>query len=545
MGPKNQWQGAPWKHKDKSGGSDSSNSWSYWSGAWKAKGQDWRRNQSTDGTLVGYSNMEVPTVGHSTVSIPAATVQGLHAGDAVDGDFLKLVQKHLNSNRRLEGRLRKLQEDAQKKQAQWKAFESHMRDFFLQEKVKFQKDLEGITRETGDLEQQKRQALQALLHVLDNKHPQDMETEPTGAMRPADLGDWDEFVSEASAPVQQAGAGRCGSRSRSHAACRTGPQRFCSYAEVSGGQSGECTTGTTTTAMPLPASMPTCPGQALAPFRQAQLLSACGDPPPLSVAPPSTHVIGRPTSACSRDRYAQASRCSAYVCQAGWQEWAPQVAARPRRYRQAAAPCREKDAATLSGGQRCRNRWRLAPSTGGREQCRCSGVLSDFGRPGPCCAHAPKPGVWQDGVICDSCPRAGGGVGRCASVPELTGLSSGLPGPPAPHVGHTCRVSMYFPPLPIPFFHPPTSAAEEVSFVSRSSRFCFTCWMLAVSVDLRFTPFSYAFPCRCYDSVRGLVRPRHVLSSLLRTQWGCCAFALCRRQVGSPTRAHLCSLRLL
>ena len=207
MGPKNQWQGAPWKHKDKSGGSDSSNSWSYWSGAWKAKGQDWRRNQSTDGTLVGYSNMEVPTVGHSTVSIPAATVQGLHAGDAVDGDFLKLVQKHLNSNRRLEGRLRKLQEDAQKKQAQWKAFESHMRDFFLQEKVKFRKDLEGITRETGDLEQQKRKALQALLHVLDNKHPQDMETEPTGAMRPADAA-WDEVCLGGKCACT-AGAGRC------------------------------------------------------------------------------------------------------------------------------------------------------------------------------------------------------------------------------------------------------------------------------------------------------------------------------------------------
>ena len=184
MGPKNtqQWQNTPWKGKQKYSDADNgySGSWSFWPGTWKQRNQDARKTQQQENTpFPSYVDMTVSKQGVSTAALPLSVSQGTDAGSPPDGDFLKTVQENLNSNRKIEGRLRKLNEDSQPKQAQWQQFEANLKELFMQERAKFQQDMEAIAKECQELEQQKSAALQALLVVLEQKnaHTSDMAVE--------------------------------------------------------------------------------------------------------------------------------------------------------------------------------------------------------------------------------------------------------------------------------------------------------------------------------------------------------------------------------
>ena len=209
MGPKNtqQWQSAPWKGKQKHSDADNgySGSWSFWPGTWKQRNQDVRKTQQQDTThFPSYVDMTVSKQSMSTAALPLNVSQGTDVGSSPDGDFLKTVQKNLNSNRRIEGRLRKLNEDSQHKQAQWQQFEANLKELFMQERAKFQQDMEAIAKESQELEQQKNAALQTLLEVLEQRNAPMSGMAVEKPASNADAAAWDSFVSEAQRQGAQA-----------------------------------------------------------------------------------------------------------------------------------------------------------------------------------------------------------------------------------------------------------------------------------------------------------------------------------------------------
>ena len=124
--------------------------------------------------------------------------------DAVqpEGEYLKAIQKSLNVNRRVEGRIRKLQEEQQYKSSQWDLFENHMREMFVKEKKKFQKDMEQVSKELGELEAQKNQALQALLLTIESRSVSAVPSAMEVSVERADKAAWDAFVQGAQSSAE-------------------------------------------------------------------------------------------------------------------------------------------------------------------------------------------------------------------------------------------------------------------------------------------------------------------------------------------------------
>ena len=98
--------------------------------------------------------------------------------------------------------MRKLQEDSQWKQNQWKMFEDNMKEMFTKEKAKHQKDQDAITKELRDLEVQKSSALQALSQILDTKHVPPMPAPMDATDASADRA-WEDFTRNAQSQVKR------------------------------------------------------------------------------------------------------------------------------------------------------------------------------------------------------------------------------------------------------------------------------------------------------------------------------------------------------
>ena len=206
MGPKGynkweSWHGSKPKGRDQGTGGGA---WSYWSGSWKTRTPDRQSSQHTEMAFPAYAAMDVSTTasgsGASLALAQSQTAPGQDPAQQMDGDYLKSIQKNLNNNRRVEGRIRKLQEEQIKKQTQWKMFESYMKELFIKEQKQYQADLEANAKELMDLEEQKTQALRSLLHTIENRQEPGM-TAP--ADRPMEADPWAAFLRDAQVPMDQ------------------------------------------------------------------------------------------------------------------------------------------------------------------------------------------------------------------------------------------------------------------------------------------------------------------------------------------------------
>ena len=186
-------QGAPWR-KD---------SWSYWSGSWRAyrspknKGQDKDAAGSDATTFPGYSSMDVKGVS-PTGNAPLALGAALETTAGSNADYLKLVQKSINNNRRIEGRLRKIAEETDHKHAQWRAFEKHVQESYLAQRKQYQTDVDALAKEVGDLERQRAEAMQQLVDVVEARQSREAPDAPMPAAPPQDIAAWRALVGEAS-----------------------------------------------------------------------------------------------------------------------------------------------------------------------------------------------------------------------------------------------------------------------------------------------------------------------------------------------------------
>ena len=110
----------------------------------------------------------------STSERPADPVHTSHrvfldASGTEDSDFFKQIQKSINSNRKVESRIRRVTEDLEKKHVQWRNFEKHLQHAYLTQKQKYQADVDNLTREAQELTSQKAQTLKQLLDTVETR----------------------------------------------------------------------------------------------------------------------------------------------------------------------------------------------------------------------------------------------------------------------------------------------------------------------------------------------------------------------------------------
>ena len=121
--------------------------WSYWSGTWKANKQNgkWNKTQANGGgqgqppkdqKFPSYHDMET----HRDKDTPngvALSDGELQLSGSGDDSFIKLLQKHLNSSRRLDARARKMAQDKEDMNRKWAEFRAKLRESFIEQRQKY------------------------------------------------------------------------------------------------------------------------------------------------------------------------------------------------------------------------------------------------------------------------------------------------------------------------------------------------------------------------------------------------------------------------
>ena len=137
---KNKWQEWPRDKAWHTSRKASASSWSYWQGSHASA-----KPTHTKDKFPTYSQVDVASVACSREAREEDTSQV----NIPEDDSIKALQKALNMCRRLDGKLRKLQEARVHKQQQWEEYEKAMRQSFLQQKRAYKKDMEQIEKDVA------------------------------------------------------------------------------------------------------------------------------------------------------------------------------------------------------------------------------------------------------------------------------------------------------------------------------------------------------------------------------------------------------------
>ena len=89
-------------------------------------------------------------------------------GGAKDSDFFKQILS-INSNRKVENRMRRVTKELEKKHVQWRNFERHLQHACLTRKQKYQADVDSLTKEAQEVSSQKAQTLKQLLGTVETR----------------------------------------------------------------------------------------------------------------------------------------------------------------------------------------------------------------------------------------------------------------------------------------------------------------------------------------------------------------------------------------
>ena len=121
--------------------------------------------------------------------------------DALKPDFLRAMQRALNTSRRIEARTRKLQEERNRKILLWQEYEAKMKQHFLEQMKAYDQDMKKIATELEALQKQKKEAMDNVTHIAETGE----SIQPTAVkevLSEHDHGVWKRFVQES-----QAGSG--------------------------------------------------------------------------------------------------------------------------------------------------------------------------------------------------------------------------------------------------------------------------------------------------------------------------------------------------
>ena len=96
-------------------------------------------------------------------------------------EFLKCMQKLLNTSRKLDGKIRKARQDKETMTKQWQEFQEQLRTSFISQRQKYNADFQKGEDELLQMGQQKVEILQQIQRlVVKNEHPQPRRTSRLG-----------------------------------------------------------------------------------------------------------------------------------------------------------------------------------------------------------------------------------------------------------------------------------------------------------------------------------------------------------------------------
>ena len=202
MGKQGKWQAPPWqsgrqgKQQQQEG-----NSWSYWHGSWRSKPQKDTEDRK-DGTIQfpDYNQIKIQEAQSSGLS--SDQIMDVSEGEDVPGqDFVKFLQKLLNSARRADTKLRKIQQDRDMKERQWMEFQAALKAKFIEQRALFGKETKALEKEAMELQESKRLVLLQIQEVVTtggSRHSEESKT--TDKPTAEDLAAWDAFVLSPEAP---------------------------------------------------------------------------------------------------------------------------------------------------------------------------------------------------------------------------------------------------------------------------------------------------------------------------------------------------------
>ena len=139
--------------------------WDYWHGAWPSKWDKPKETGKNGGK--GAATKEFPR--YSDMKIPKDHAKDGDAGGAGQPapvevgdpkqDFLKALQRALNSSRKLEARARKLAEDKQRKEQLWEEYQHKLKTSYLEQLQIYDSDMQKLDAEIAQVKIQKEEAI--------------------------------------------------------------------------------------------------------------------------------------------------------------------------------------------------------------------------------------------------------------------------------------------------------------------------------------------------------------------------------------------------
>ena len=187
---KSTWGKNVWKTQDYQEG-DPAGGWSYWHGSWKSAQQKGQKgNPSSGGNAHGGKEAAFPAY-HQMAKSTAADKAGKQAESVTDwpnkqgqeDDFVRDMQKMLNTSRKLDGRIRTCLSETEKREEQWQEFQSQLRASFVEQRQLYLTDKKKAEKELEEIREQKTELVKRIEGLVANKDtcrkPQPVQVTPT------------------------------------------------------------------------------------------------------------------------------------------------------------------------------------------------------------------------------------------------------------------------------------------------------------------------------------------------------------------------------
>ena len=137
------WQGG--RGRGKNAQSQDGGYWSYWSGSQQAWNQQKNKNQQSQQNFPHYDSREVDKNAQNGDLIQVLEIRPPAVG--TDATLVRDLQQLVNQARKSEQKLKKLQGDRARREAQWAQYEKDIKESFLQERQRYQDALVSLDEE--------------------------------------------------------------------------------------------------------------------------------------------------------------------------------------------------------------------------------------------------------------------------------------------------------------------------------------------------------------------------------------------------------------
>ncbi|CAE7229615.1 unnamed protein product [Symbiodinium sp. CCMP2592] len=158
MGGKKSWQAEEWQDQDWSSYSTSRPPWKVWHGAYASASPKGRPH---------YDQMPLPADGGAWKG------KGKSKNAWVDpeggSDDMRDVQRALTNARKADGRVRRLREESQRKQEQWKRYEKEHKEEYVKERGRYEAALQRIEADIAEATRQGHTAAQDVRDIVNGR----------------------------------------------------------------------------------------------------------------------------------------------------------------------------------------------------------------------------------------------------------------------------------------------------------------------------------------------------------------------------------------